>query len=178
MAKVFLAFFKVILILTILKLIYFAPGFAQDVAPGQPLSGELMMTATEIAPSVEISIEEIGDSIWKLLPSTENKKEIMISVKADKSWRLIATDENPLTRGMMTEWTGSGYTSKHLISNLKVESVALPNRERIPVRAGKATAASFQVQKISLMQEVSLNDEPLEPGHIYRIELTITLSVE
>ncbi|MCX6674771.1 MAG: hypothetical protein NTY37_13450 [Methanothrix sp.] len=168
----------VILILTIFGLITFAPSSAQDVAPGLPLSGEMIMATTEIPPSMEISVEEIGDSIWKLFPSTENKKEILISVKADNSWQLITTDENPLTKGQMTEWTGSGYTSKHLISSLKVESVALPNRERIPARTGIATASKFQDQKISLIQEVSLNDEPLEPGHIYRIELTVTLSAE
>ncbi len=178
MAKGFLALLNVIIILTIFESILLFPIFAQDVAPGQPLSGDMMIIASEIYPSVEISVEEIGDSIWKLLPSCENKKEILISVKADNSWQLIATDEDPLTKGLMTEWIGSGYTGKHLISNLNVESVALPNSARIPARTGTATASNFQVQKISLMQAVSLNDEPLEPGHIYRIELTITLAVE
>lgn len=72
MAKVFLAFFTVLLILTIYGPLAFAPSSAQDVAPGLPLSGEMMMTATEIRPSVEISVEEIGDSLWKLFPSYEN----------------------------------------------------------------------------------------------------------
>jgi hypothetical protein len=154
----------------------------EDVAPGQSLLGELVLKAqAEENPVLEISVEENDESIWKLVPSPANEKEILLQVKADGPWQLIVTDNNTLTAGYMTEWTGLAYTDKHLITPLNmVGSVAvpLPNPEKIPIREGTATLSGALPQKISLIQVVSLNDEPLEPGHIYRIELTITLAAE
>jgi hypothetical protein len=153
-----------------------------DVAPGQPLLGELVLKAEAVEiPVLEISVEGNDESIWNLDPSIANNKEILVLVRADCPWQLIVTDNNTLTAGHMTEWTDSAYTDKHLISSLNaVGSVAvpLPNPEKIPLREGMATLSGTLPQKIGLMQEVSLNDEPLEPGHIYRIELTITLAAE
>ncbi|MCX6677137.1 MAG: hypothetical protein NTU95_04230 [Methanothrix sp.] len=156
------------------------PG--EDVAPGQPLLGDLVLKAEAVEnPVLEISVEESDESIWKLVPSPANKKEIQVQVKADGPWQLIVTDNNSLTAGHMTEWTGLAYTDKHIISPLKaVGSIAipLPNPEKIPLREGTATLSGALPLKVGLEQEVSLNDEPLASGHIYRIELTITLSAE
>jgi hypothetical protein len=171
-----------IIYIVALYCLFIALTSGEDVAPGQSLSGELVLKAqADVNPVLEISVEENDESIWKLVPSLANEKEIVLQVNADVPWQLIITDNNTLTAGYMTEWTGLAYTDKHLITPLNaVGSVAvpLPNPEKIPLREGTATLSGALPQKISLMQEVSLNDEPLEPGHIYRIELTITLAAE
>jgi hypothetical protein len=159
-----------------------ALGSGEDVAPGQPIIGDLVLLAqTESNPTVEISVEEMDETTWKLVSLVANEKEIMVKVRADTPWQLIVTDENTLTAGHMTEWTGLSYTNLRLISPMKVVGsveVDLPNQENTPIQMGVATSSTDEPLQVKLLQEVSLNDEPLAAGNIYHIELKITLALE
>ena len=155
---------------------------AVDVAPGQPLVDEVTVQAvlTETA-ILEISIEDGGAKTLNLLPDSKNKRDIVVTVKANTPWQLRIADTNPQTSGHLTEWTGQGYTNKRLSYPLKVKGsreVTLPNIQNVPAESGASTTAKGRRISLSLEQEVSFEDEPLEQNRNYRIQLTLTLVPE
>jgi hypothetical protein len=56
--------------------------------------------------------------------------------------------------------------------------VTLPNIQNVPAESGASTPAKGRRISLSLEQEVSFEDEPLEQNRNYRIQLTLTLVPE
>lgn len=154
---------------------------AVDVAPGQPLVDEMTVPALTEAATLEISIEDEGDKTWNLLSYSLNKRDVVVRVKANTPWQLSIADINPQTSGYMTEWTKKDYTNKRLGYPLKVKGsreVTLPNIQNLAIETGASTPTKGLRLNLSLVQEVSFMDEPLEKNNIYRIQLTFTLVSE
>lgn len=163
-------------------LLQLAPGYATDVAVGRLLQGEVLVKTERMdTPFLEISLRESNDSLWSLLPSSSNRKDLKLLVLANRPWKLIITDADPETSGRLTEWNGQEYTNTQLSYPLTVvgsKRVALPNLVNVPIQTGGPTKPQGQDVRISLEQEVSEVDSSLPPGSIYYIEMSFTLAAE
>jgi hypothetical protein len=138
--------------LVLLLLILAFQGCAED----QP-SGRIAVTAPQ------------NLSVWIVTPeNTENYAQGVIRIVSDSPWQIMAYDTNQQTAGHMTEWIGTAYGSKRMISPLHViaeHKVVLPEGGLIqsgPATKGENIAVTF-------LQQVSWLDDPLET---YRIQVT------
>lgn len=139
---------------------------------GSSISSSAVSVITlTILPPINIDVPP-DIQLWDLKPSEPGiyTKQGVISVPADTGWKISVEDPDNATSGYMTEWTGTAFTGKKLHKPLIIsaaEDVSLP--EGGIVMTSKNPGDRNVV--VTLSQEVSEEDLPLNDGHSYRISL-------
>ena len=134
---------------------------------------------TSSTPTIEITTpaDIIG---WVLAPSGGQPEErtgtLTVDVTPDsEGWEVTATDEDGVTSGKMTEWTGSDYGATQLYTSMDVQgpdaTVTLPNSGETSIASG--TGDDFDIT-ITFKQIVLWSDTP---NLTYRIIVTFTASI-
>jgi hypothetical protein len=117
---------------------------------------------------------------WVLTPSggqpVQRTGTLTVDVTPDsKSWEVTATDEDGVTNGKMTEWTGSAYGSTQLYTSMDVQgpgaTVTLPNSGETSIASGTGDGSGIT---ITFKQIVLWSDTP---NTTYRIIVTFTASI-
>jgi thermitase len=117
---------------------------------------------------------------WVLSPSGgqpgERTGTLTVDVTPDsESWEVTATDEDGVTSGKMTEWTGSAYGTTQLYTSMDVQgpdaTVTLPNSGETSIASGTGDGSGIT---ITFKQVVLWSDIP---NLTYRIIVTFTASI-
>ena len=97
-----------------------------------------------------------------------------IYVIARVPWFVTAEDVDPATRGHFTEWNGTSYCSRRLLYPLNVSAsreVTLP--EGGIIHTGTDTNTTSKDFNVTFRQRSSWDDEPLQEGSVYRMNVTL-----
>lgn len=131
---------RLVALLPFLFLHFVLPSFGDltDAAPGQPIEDQLYLSASELGQAPDLTARGVNSN-WQLLPNTTNNITTFLTIRANRNWQIMAKDNDPITSGHMTQWTGSGYGPLKLASPMRVQAayeVTLPSEKL--VQTGRA----------------------------------------
>jgi hypothetical protein len=159
---------------------------ASRAAPGQSIGGSLTLggpSGPEISLEVPASVSD-----WILVPKERNERKIALNIRTRESWTLLVSSDR--ADGRMAEYdpAASEYVpaGRSLQGPLRISApgtsshpasweIELPHAGAIQQTAGIEKEGSSTVT-VTLQQPVSWEDEPLADGHVYRIDLTFSVS--
>jgi hypothetical protein len=142
---------------------------------GAGSSATVTITAI-VLPTVNVNPTEYSIDL-NIDPSTKGKSTAMtrtVMVKANTDWDLVVKDLNSITRGYMTEWTGTGWGDKKLSKPLRVmvaNKAWKIDKGEASVLNGGMTGNEGKEVVLTFVQDISNKDEPLPKGSTYRIVL-------
>jgi hypothetical protein len=137
-------------------------------------SASLKVTAS-VKPSVDVAFSP-EDCIWDLNPSAPGTytKKVKLMVRSNSNWAVTVKEDN-VTRGYMTEWTGSGYGEKKLSTPMRVKSseeTVLSEGSDKPLTTGIKTGPTPQEIEFIYVQDVTAEEALLARENGYRMVVT------
>lgn len=147
------------------------------VAPGQTVSGEIVIDANE---RVELSFQA-PKSIpnWVVSQkSSPNTMEVMMVVNATSNWQ-ISVSANANTGGKMAEYNTATFQyisgGKTLKTPMKIKA---ENGNEVDLSEGGVLVegSGNQAIPVTFEQVITKEDEPLPKGYIYNIQLHFNVS--
>lgn len=148
------------------------------------LVGDVDNTVITGNPQALMVVTAPDDTEFANLDQGANTISGTMNVKCNTSWQVSVSDDNGTTAGHMTEWDGSNYLSKRVLSPMDIRNAA---QSRTVTLAGPGIIAigdtdgqsgdAGQNFTISFDQVVQYVDWSLTGGHVYRIVVTFTGAV-
>ena len=170
---------SLISLLIVASLILGLSQAVREVAPGQPVVGEITLSPgskTNVAITAPLDI-----SGWNLVPGKVNQRTGILRIHASRKWQ-ISMSADPNTNGHMTESASSNGGSKksgyvkggeRLKNSMKVKALGY---NEIDLAQGGVLipgepAGDFDIP-ITFSQEATWDDQPLPVGHTYRMVIS------
>ena len=179
-------------ILMLLLLISPFPPFAaylagaSSAAPGQP-TGDSLTLGGSSGPDISMEVPP-SVSDWVLVPRERNERKMALSIRAKDGWMLQVSSDRADGRMAQYDPASSEYVpgGRSLLQPLKIYApgtsahpapweIELPNAGVIQ-QMEEVQDDESSVVTVTLQQPVSWEDEPLEDGHVYRIDLIFSVS--
>jgi len=153
-----------------------ADSNAIEVAPGQPVGGELTLSISEPAPEISVLAPE-SISGWTLDPQqTVNLKQEIIVINATGPWGVYVYPDS-ITAGYMTEYDSASAQFVQDGIKLRIPLMITSqdgNTVDLSVGGLLVTGQGDAVVPVTFEQKVGWDDPALPEGHTHQIGLTFS----